>query len=102
MYCIVMYMYAYIKRGKERRKERGNKYTESINIHPINGGLAPLYKPGIPSRRSVSNRQSIGPRNCVAVDVCNRTLIVSNLLWDESFLVFGRNMDRGLRGGIGG
>jgi hypothetical protein len=53
-------------------------YTESMNIHPTSGGVAPLYSPVTPSFLTVCSRQSNGPRNCETSVVCNRTLTVSN------------------------
>jgi len=41
----------------------GGRYMESINIHPTNGGVAPLYSPRTPSFCIVFLRQSIGPAN---------------------------------------
>lgn len=35
--------------GKEKSVKTGAIYTESINIQPTNGGVAPLYKPLTPS-----------------------------------------------------
>jgi hypothetical protein len=52
-------------------------YIESMNIHPTNGGVAPLYKPAKPSFRSVCMRQSTGPRNWDFSVVCRRTFMVS-------------------------
>jgi len=34
---------------------------ESMNIHPTNGGEAPLYSPLTPSFLTVCSRQSNGP-----------------------------------------
>ena len=38
-------------------------YTESINIQPTRGGVAPLYSPLMPSLRSVCITQWSGPLN---------------------------------------
>ena len=50
-----------------------------MSIHPISGGVAPLYKPLRPSFLIACSRQSRGPLNCAFSLVCNLTLIVSNL-----------------------
>ena len=52
---------------------------ESMNIQPTSGGLAPLYSPLNPSLPTVVKRQSSGPLNLADVEVCMRTLTVSNL-----------------------
>lgn len=54
--------------------------TESITIHPINGGVAPLYNPLTPSFLTVCNTQSRGPLKCESLLVCSRTLTVSKLV----------------------
>ena len=35
-----------------------------MNIHPMSGGVAPLYRARTPSFRTVCARQSSGPHNC--------------------------------------
>lgn len=53
-------------------------YSESMNIHPMSGGVAPLYSPVTPSCLTVCIKQSTGPRKCDLSVVCIRTLMVSN------------------------
>ena len=48
-----------------------------MHIHPISGGVAPLYIPFTPSFRRVWRRQSHGPVNWVELEVWRRTFIVS-------------------------
>ena len=50
----------------------------SINIQPTRGGVAPLYRPRTPSRRTVCVTHCSGPLKRVLSVVWSRTLIVSN------------------------
>lgn len=63
-----------------------------MNIHPINGGVAPLYSPLTPSFLMVCKRQSKGPLNWDIWVVCKRTFMVSNLgLGQPFFDILGRS-----------
>lgn len=85
-------------RGIAMPRQGVETHTESIIIHPINGGVAPLYNPRTPSFRTVCNVQSNGPLKCASLLVCKRTLTVSNL-FRKSNRYFTESSMRQVRGG---
>ena len=71
--------------------EKEGLYMESMNIHPISGGVAPLYSPLTPSDLMVLCRQSRAPWNWVLV--CNRTFRVSKLRHGQWRFLFESSSD---------